>query len=191
MRIGEVAARAGVTTKALRFCEQAGVHPEPARTSSGYRDYDNGALARLRFVKAAQSAGLKLAEIVQVVVVRETQGAPCAHVVVLLDRHAAELEARIADLRATLTDVERLRTRAAESIPRRAPPKAHVTSYRPRSRLALPMLCDTADQSEVGVGEVRRAGSCAMPVSGPRVLACAQRWPGPARVDDVGRAGPA
>lgn len=36
MRIGELAQQAGVTTKALRFYEQAGVLPEPARSPSGY-----------------------------------------------------------------------------------------------------------------------------------------------------------
>ena len=112
MRIGDLAARAGVTTKALRFYEQAGVLPPPDRTSSGYRDYDEAALARLRFVKAAQAAGLTLAEIREVVAVREAQGPPCEHVAALLDRHAADLEARIADLQAARAEVRRLRDRA-------------------------------------------------------------------------------
>ena len=80
MRIGELAQQAGVTTKALRFYEQAGVLPEPARSPSGYRNYDETALARLRFIKGAQAAGLTIAEIVQIVAVREAQGPPCAHV---------------------------------------------------------------------------------------------------------------
>ncbi|GAC1607786.1 MAG: Cd(II)/Pb(II)-responsive transcriptional regulator [Mycobacteriales bacterium] len=113
MRIGDLAARAGVTTKALRFYEQAGVLPGPARTPSGYRDYDDTALARLRFVKAAQAAGLSLAEIVQVVAVREAQGPPCGHVTALLDGHAADLDTRIAELTAARAEVERLRERAA------------------------------------------------------------------------------
>ncbi len=46
MRIGELAQQAGVTTKALRVYEQSGVLPEPARSPSGYRDYDETALAR-------------------------------------------------------------------------------------------------------------------------------------------------
>jgi MerR family copper efflux transcriptional regulator len=39
------------------------VLPEPARGDSGYRDYDESALDRLAFVKAAQAAGLSLAQI--------------------------------------------------------------------------------------------------------------------------------
>ena len=66
MRIGELAEQAGMTTKTLRFYEQAQVLPQPARTASGYRDYDETSLARLRFVRAAQGAGLSLAEILGV-----------------------------------------------------------------------------------------------------------------------------
>lgn len=117
MRIGELAERAGVTTKALRFYERAGVLPAPARTTAGYRDYDETVLARLRFVRAAQAAGLTLAEIHTVITVREDQGAPCEHVTALLDRHVAALDQRIAELEATRTEVRRLRARAATLNP--------------------------------------------------------------------------
>lgn len=112
MRIGELADRAGTTTKTLRFYEQAGLLPEPDRTPSGYRDYDPQVLDLLAFVKAAQAAGLTLAEIRDVVQVRETHGPPCGHVAGLLDAHAADLDARIRDLTALRDEVERLRARA-------------------------------------------------------------------------------
>ena len=112
MRIGELATRAGVTVKALRFYESAEVLPAPARRPSGYRDYDEDALARLRFVKAAQAAGLTLAEIRQVIAVREDSGPPCRHVTALLDAHAADLDRRIAELTALREEVRRLRGRA-------------------------------------------------------------------------------
>lgn len=112
MRIGELAAAVGVTTKALRFYEQAGVLPEPGRTSSGYRDYDSAALARLAFIKAAQAAGLTLAEIRQVIAVRDSQGPPCGHVAAVLDQHLTDLDNRIAELAATRAEVARLRARA-------------------------------------------------------------------------------
>ncbi len=113
MQIGELAQQVGVSTKALRFYEQAGVLAEPPRRPSGYRDYDQTALARLRFVKGAQAAGLTLAEIVQIVAVRAAQGPPCTHVVGLLDRHAADLDRRITELASARDEVERLRERAA------------------------------------------------------------------------------
>jgi MerR family copper efflux transcriptional regulator len=117
VRIGELAQRAGTTAKTLRFYEQAGLLPEPERTPSGYRDYDEGVLDRLAFVKAAQAAGLTLAEIREVIAVRDNTGPPCEHVVALLDAHAAALDARIAELTALRDDVRRLRARARHLDP--------------------------------------------------------------------------
>jgi len=117
VRIGELARRAGTSARTLRFYEQAGLLPAPLRTPSGYRDYDDTAVDRLAFVRAAQAAGLTLAEIREVVAVREAQGPPCAHVVELLDRHANELDTRIAELEATRAEVRRLRERAATLDP--------------------------------------------------------------------------
>ena len=122
MRIGELARRAGTTTKTLRFYEQAGLLPEPERTPSGYRDYDKGVLDRLAFVKAAQAAGLSLAEIREVIAVRDDTGPPCQHVVALLDAHAADLDARIAELTALRDDVGRLRERARHLDPEACSP---------------------------------------------------------------------
>jgi DNA-binding transcriptional MerR regulator len=117
MRIGELAERSGLTAKTLRFYEQAGVLPEPGREKSGYRDYDENAVARLVFVKAAKAAGLTLSEIRQVIAVREQEGAPCGHVVALLDSHAAELDRRIVDLTALRDQVLRLRERSRDLDP--------------------------------------------------------------------------
>ena len=43
MKIGELASRAGVSTKTVRYYESIGVLEEPPRTGSGYRDYGEGA----------------------------------------------------------------------------------------------------------------------------------------------------
>jgi DNA-binding transcriptional MerR regulator len=117
MRIGELAERSGLTAKTLRFYEQAGVLPEPEREKSGYRNYHDDAVARLAFVKAAQAAGLTLSEIRQVIVVREHEGAPCSHVVALLDAHATELTRRIVELTALREQVLRLRERSKDLDP--------------------------------------------------------------------------
>ncbi len=117
MRIGDLASRAGLTVKTLRFYEQAGVLPAAARLPSGYRDYDQTALARLRFVKAAQAAGLTLTEIRQVIAVRDNDGPPCQHVTGLLDAHATDLDRRIAELTLLRQDITHLRDRASTLDP--------------------------------------------------------------------------
>ena len=135
MRIGELARRSGTTAKALRFYEHAGVLAAPARTPSGYRDYGEAALQRLAFVRAAQAAGLTLAEVRQVIAVRERAGPPCGHVTDLLDRHAAELDRRIAELSSTRAEVARLRDRARTLDPATCGPEqvCQLIAGRPRS----------------------------------------------------------
>jgi MerR family copper efflux transcriptional regulator len=112
MRIGELARRTGLTTKTLRFYEQAGVLARPARGPSGDRDYDETALTRLRFVRAAQSAGLTLTEVRDIIAIRDNNGAPCSHVVAVLDRHLDDLQVRIKELTAMRNEVRGLRERA-------------------------------------------------------------------------------
>lgn len=100
MRIGELAAQTGVTTKTIRFYEHAGLLPDPPRTSGGYRDYPPRVAERLAFVRTAQSAGLSLAEIREVLAIRDSGQPPCRHVTDLLRRHLAEVERHMAELRA-------------------------------------------------------------------------------------------
>ncbi len=62
MTIGETARRIGVSTSALRFYEENGLISS-RRTSGGQRRYARDVLRRVAFIRAAQSVGLKLAEI--------------------------------------------------------------------------------------------------------------------------------
>jgi MerR family redox-sensitive transcriptional activator SoxR len=61
MTIGEVAKQAGVRASAIRFYEQAGLLPKPAR-ASGQRRYDENALDRLAVLEYAKACGFTLAE---------------------------------------------------------------------------------------------------------------------------------
>jgi arsenate reductase len=58
MRISELARRAGVAPSQVRWYEQVGVLPRPARRDNGYRDYDDRDLARLRLVLSLRRLGL-------------------------------------------------------------------------------------------------------------------------------------
>ena len=62
MTIGEVAARSGVATSALRFYEDQGLITAE-RTDSGHRRYPRSVLRRVAFIVFAQKVGLSLDEI--------------------------------------------------------------------------------------------------------------------------------
>ena len=62
MRIGEVAARSGVSTATCRYYERYGLLPRPLR-QGGQRDYDESVVARLALIAFAKRAGLSLSEI--------------------------------------------------------------------------------------------------------------------------------
>jgi len=117
VRIGELAIASGVTTKTIRFYEQAGLLPEPPRTSGRYRDYPLSAAHRLGFIRDAQGAGLALAEIRSILQLRDAGQAPCQHVTTLISRHLEEIDRRMAELIATRAALSGLARRAAETDP--------------------------------------------------------------------------
>jgi MerR family transcriptional regulator, copper efflux regulator len=112
MRIGELAAVAGLKAKTLRFYEEAGLLAPPPRTAGGYRDYPSGTVARLAFIREAQAAGLTLAEIRSILVVRDSGSPPCEHVTALIHAHLDQLERRITELAAVRTALRGLARRA-------------------------------------------------------------------------------
>jgi len=70
LRIGEVAARAGVSVRALRYYEEQGLL-EAERTPSGQRRYAEDAVGRVRFVQQLYAAGLTSRDVLEVL--------PCVH----------------------------------------------------------------------------------------------------------------
>ena len=63
LTIGQLAAYAGVTVRAVRHYHQRGLLAEPARDSSGYRRYDADSVVDLIRIKTLSGAGVPLARI--------------------------------------------------------------------------------------------------------------------------------
>lgn len=112
MRIGELAELAEVSTKTIRYYESLGLVDDPDRTASGYRDYDEAALERLRFIRDAQATGLTLAEIASVLELKGAGERSCTHTLALLERHLADVEAQIERLKQTRGVMRELAARA-------------------------------------------------------------------------------
>jgi DNA-binding transcriptional MerR regulator len=100
--IGEVAARSGVSRKAVRLYEARGILSPSRRTHSGYRRYPADVLGLLRFVGQARRLGLTLAQIKHIVKLRRDGSAPCAHIRALLQQKAQDLEGMLAEVRRIL-----------------------------------------------------------------------------------------
>ena len=128
MRIGELAAATGTTTKTLRFYEETGLLPPAERTAAGYRDYEAATVDRLDFIRRGRAAGLTLAQIKQVLSIRDAGRVPCPHVTKLLDEQLAALDAQIAELSALREAVAQLRADAGTADPAKCTP-AHVCDY--------------------------------------------------------------
>jgi DNA-binding transcriptional MerR regulator len=112
MRIGELAARTGVSTKTIRFYEESGVLPEPEREQNGYRAYLPEAVGRLRFVRDAQSAGLRLDEISHILELRDQGEATCLHTIALLESHLSDVDRQIEELKRTRDRLAEMTERA-------------------------------------------------------------------------------
>lgn len=100
MRTGEVARRTGVNIQTLRYYERRGLLPEPPRRDSGYRLYDDGAVRVVRFVKRAQSLGFSLDEVESLLELAAGGPESCDAALRVARQRIAELDRRIADLRA-------------------------------------------------------------------------------------------
>lgn len=111
MKIGQLAERTGVSTKTIRYYEEIGVLPEPARAVNGYRRYEEVTADRIGFIQDAQSAGLSLLEIQMILDLRDSGEATCGHVI-------GSLEMRLEDVERQMEDLRRTRSRLAEIIDR-------------------------------------------------------------------------
>ncbi|MFI6996315.1 MerR family transcriptional regulator [Nocardia sp. NPDC050175] len=63
LTIGELAAYAGVTVRAVRHYHAKGLLPEPERDHSGYRRYDASAVVELIKIRSLAEAGVPLARV--------------------------------------------------------------------------------------------------------------------------------
>ncbi|MBW3659714.1 MAG: heavy metal-responsive transcriptional regulator [Actinobacteria bacterium] len=117
MRIGELAVATDTPTSTLRYYERAGLLPPPARTGTGYRDYSREAADRVAFIRRAQAAGLTLAQIGEVLAIRDDGRTPCAHVAGLVDERLEDIDRRLDDLRRARDELRRVRRRLDDLEP--------------------------------------------------------------------------
>lgn len=96
--IGEVSQRLALSPDTLRYYEKAGLLPPVGRSPGGTRRYGEADLARLRFIRRAQKMDFSLAEIGELLAMRESPGEAQARVRELTRTKLQEVEARLLEL---------------------------------------------------------------------------------------------
>lgn len=99
LTIGHLARRAEVATSTVRYYERIRLLTPPRRTESNYRLYTDNTVERLRFIRAAQVAGLTLADIRTLLAYRDGETAPCAEIQTLLESRLSQVEDNLRELR--------------------------------------------------------------------------------------------
>lgn len=99
MQIGVAAKRSGVNAKMIRHYEAIGLLPAGARGANDYRDYGEGEVHELRFVRRARDLGFSLPEIGQLLSLWRDKDRRSSDARALAERHLADVERRIDALR--------------------------------------------------------------------------------------------
>ena len=86
----------------MRFYERRGLLDEPPRKESGYRQFSEDVVDRLRFIRRAKELGFSLKEIVELIALRLDPTKNCGDV-----RRRAK--AKLADIETKIRDLERMK----------------------------------------------------------------------------------
>jgi len=99
LHIGEVARRTGLTADAIRFYEREHLLQRPARTHGGFRLFSPEDIERVRFIRKVQELGFTLAEVKELLVLRDESVEACSQVRAVLEQKLAKVQHHIDGLR--------------------------------------------------------------------------------------------
>lgn len=98
MKIGELSRQVGVPVETIRYYEKIGLMAAPARSDSGYRDYQHAHLERLHFIRRCRSLDMAQDEIRELLRLADQSSADCSEVDGLLARHLNHVRERLREL---------------------------------------------------------------------------------------------
>jgi DNA-binding transcriptional MerR regulator len=105
LSIGQLGKAVAIKVETIRYYEQIGLLPVPARTSGNYRSYADDHVRRLGFIRRARELGFSIAEIRELLGLAEQSDSPCEKVDDIVARHLATTEKKIATLKKLRTEL--------------------------------------------------------------------------------------
>lgn len=95
---GKLAKQTGCNAETIRYYEKIGMMPDPPRSSSGYRHYDENHLRRLRFVMKGRELGFSIEDIKSLLGLIDRDAVSCGEVEKLATTHLVLVQKKISDL---------------------------------------------------------------------------------------------
>lgn len=106
--IGELARRTGVKIPTIRYYEQIGLLPTPARTEGQQRRYGIDEVKRLNFIRHARELAFDVDDIRQLLALSATPQRSCHEADSIALRHLQQIEERILKLDALRAELQRM-----------------------------------------------------------------------------------
>jgi len=98
LSIGQVAKRTGVTVETVRFYEKQSLIGVPQRSDTGYRQYPEETVKRVRFIQNAKEVGFTLKDIAELLALRQEPGTSCSDIKLHATQKIEEVDRKIQDL---------------------------------------------------------------------------------------------
>jgi Cu(I)-responsive transcriptional regulator len=108
MQIGELGRATATKVETIRYYEQTGLLPPPARTQANYRHYSENHLARLSFIRRARDLGFPIERVRALLDLSDDRGRDCATIDRIATEHLREVDRKIADLSALRRELSTL-----------------------------------------------------------------------------------
>ena len=108
LTIGDLSKATGVKVETIRYYEQIGLLPAPARTSGNFRAYSAKHLGRLSFIRRARDLGFTLDQVRELLSLSDQKRRSCEAVDVIARQHLADVDRKIEDLTALRDELSSL-----------------------------------------------------------------------------------
>jgi MerR family transcriptional regulator, copper efflux regulator len=110
MTIGRLAEKAGVNIDTIRYYERNGLLPPALRRPSGYREYRDADVDRLRFIRRAKELGFTLGEITELLSLSDERSGDMRAVKRKAEQRLEQVERRIEELQRVKRGLKKLIT---------------------------------------------------------------------------------
>ena len=118
----QLAKGANVNIETIRYYERRGLLPEPKRRESGYREYSEDDVSRIKFIKRAQELGFTLKEISELLALRVDAKTTCNKVKKQAEAKIVDIEEKIRLLKKMKAALGKLASSCKDHDPRHGCP---------------------------------------------------------------------